>query len=138
MTENTSSSISESAPENTADQPQEHRPGWWGRRGKGAKAGIIVGVLAVIGAIAAKAQAGRAGGEGSLADTNTSTESATTGGSAVSAAGGPNEAAVFVAETGTKYHREGCDYLDSSKIPISLEEAKAQGYEPCSVCHPPG
>ena len=31
-------------------------------------------------------------------------------------------------------HREGCQYLRKSKIPISLSEAKAQGLEPCSKC----
>jgi len=35
-----------------------------------------------------------------------------------------------------KYHRDGCRYLSKSKIPISLSDAQAQGYEPCSVCRP--
>jgi len=45
--------------------------------------------------------------------------------------------AVYITESGTKYHRDGCRFLSKSKIAISLEEAKAQGYEPCSVCKPP-
>ena len=44
--------------------------------------------------------------------------------------------AVFVTNTGSKYHRDGCRYLSKSKIPISLSDAKS-GYEPCSVCNPP-
>lgn len=44
---------------------------------------------------------------------------------------------VYITETGDKYHQEGCRYLSKSKIAISLEEAKAQGYTPCSVCKPP-
>ena len=44
---------------------------------------------------------------------------------------------VYITASGTKYHREGCTYLSESKIPITLEEAKAKGYGPCSVCKPP-
>jgi micrococcal nuclease len=44
---------------------------------------------------------------------------------------------VYVTESGTKYHQAGCRYLSKSKIAISLQEAKAQGHEPCSVCKPP-
>lgn len=44
---------------------------------------------------------------------------------------------VYITKTGKKYHRAGCKYLARSQIPISLDEAKAQGYTPCSVCDPP-
>jgi len=43
---------------------------------------------------------------------------------------------VYITRTGKKYHRDGCRYLHS-RIPISLKEAKARGYEPCKVCNPP-
>lgn len=43
---------------------------------------------------------------------------------------------VYITRTGKKYHRDGCQYLRQSKIPISLEDAK-QYYTPCSVCNPP-
>ena len=43
---------------------------------------------------------------------------------------------VYVTKTGKKYHVESCRYLRSSKIPITLESAKSQGYDPCSVCSP--
>lgn len=42
---------------------------------------------------------------------------------------------VYVTNTGSKYHRDGCRTL-KSKIPISLDKAKAS-YEPCKVCNPP-
>jgi hypothetical protein len=42
---------------------------------------------------------------------------------------------VYVTNTGSKYHRAGCRYLKQSRIPISLEEAEAQGYSACSVCN---
>jgi len=45
---------------------------------------------------------------------------------------------VYITRTGEKYHRDGCRYLSESKIPISLKDAKARGYAPCSVCRPPG
>ena len=41
---------------------------------------------------------------------------------------------VYITRTGAKYHRDGCRYLKSSKIPISLTDAKKQ-YSPCSVCN---
>ena len=42
---------------------------------------------------------------------------------------------VYVTKTGTKYHKNGCKYLEKSKIEISLEKAK-KSYGPCSVCKP--
>ncbi len=44
---------------------------------------------------------------------------------------------VYITDTGEKYHRSGCRYLKKSKYAISLSDAKAQGYDPCSVCDPP-
>lgn len=44
---------------------------------------------------------------------------------------------VYITQTGSKYHMYGCRYLSKSKIAISLSNAKAQGYGPCSVCNPP-
>lgn len=42
---------------------------------------------------------------------------------------------VYVTETGTKYHKDGCRYLSQSKIKKKLSDAQAEGYEPCSVCY---
>lgn len=44
---------------------------------------------------------------------------------------------VYVTKTGKKYHLDGCRYLSNSKIPMSLSDANAAGYGPCSVCRPP-
>ena len=44
---------------------------------------------------------------------------------------------VYVTNTGKKYHLDGCRYLRQSRIPIKLEDAKREGYTPCSVCQPP-
>ncbi len=44
---------------------------------------------------------------------------------------------VYVTKTGKKYHVAGCKYLSKSQIPITLGDAKSEGYDPCSVCHPP-
>ncbi|WMJ81849.1 ComEC/Rec2 family competence protein [Clostridium sp. MB40-C1] len=45
--------------------------------------------------------------------------------------------AVYITNTGKKYHVNGCSSLKKSKISISLEKAKSQGYGPCGNCHPP-
>jgi micrococcal nuclease len=44
---------------------------------------------------------------------------------------------VYVTKTGTKYHRKGCQHLRKSSRAITLKEALAKGYEPCSRCKPP-
>ena len=46
------------------------------------------------------------------------------------------EKVVYITNSGSKYHAAGCRYLRKSKIEISLSDAQAQGYEPCSVCNP--
>lgn len=48
-----------------------------------------------------------------------------------------SQVSIFITKTGEKYHVEGCSGLSRSKIPITLKEAKAQGYGPCGLCHPP-
>ena len=48
-----------------------------------------------------------------------------------------DEIIVYITQSGSKYHTEECSHLSSSKIPITLSQAKQQGYEPCSVCDPP-
>ena len=50
---------------------------------------------------------------------------------------GINNITVYITETGKKYHRSTCDYLKKSSRAISLEDAKSQGYGPCSRCKPP-
>jgi hypothetical protein len=47
------------------------------------------------------------------------------------------EQTVYITKTGKKYHTATCRYLAKSKIPMSLKDAKAKGYTPCSVCRPP-
>jgi len=45
---------------------------------------------------------------------------------------------VYVTPKGAKYHLADCRTLKKSKdvSAITIEEAKAQGYEPCKVCKP--
>ena len=43
---------------------------------------------------------------------------------------------VYVTVSGTKYHRADCSFLRSSKIVMSLDEAKEKGYTACSRCNP--
>jgi micrococcal nuclease len=49
----------------------------------------------------------------------------------------PDELIVYVTKSGKKYHRQGCQYLSKSAIPLPLKEAIRKGYEPCSRCKPP-
>lgn len=42
---------------------------------------------------------------------------------------------VYVTKTGKKYHKDGCRYLNASKIKIRLGEAKGRGMTACSVCY---
>lgn len=55
---------------------------------------------------------------------------------AEAAAAEANAATVYVTDTGTKYHRAGCQYLKKSQHPMSKSSAQAQGYTPCSRCNP--
>ena len=66
------------------------------------------------------------------------TEQPTTVPKAQTQPSGSNETAsqtVYITKTGKKYHRAGCQYLKQSKISISLKDAKASGYTPCSKCY---
>lgn len=69
----------------------------------------------------------------------TKTSSASAGGGATSSSSSASSGGsgkVYVTKTGECYHRGDCRYLSSSKIPISLKDAKAR-YRPCGVCDPP-
>lgn len=61
-----------------------------------------------------------------------STETVTTD----NAADNVKDITVYITKSGGKYHADGCRYLSKSKIPISLSEAKGEGYTPCKVCKP--
>ncbi|MDR3148748.1 MAG: hypothetical protein LBT88_01840 [Oscillospiraceae bacterium] len=47
-----------------------------------------------------------------------------------------SESDVYITDTGSKYHRSSCRYLDESKYEVSLSWAISNGYEPCKVCKP--
>ncbi len=47
----------------------------------------------------------------------------------------PGTTVVFVTTYGEKYHRIGCPYLLSVHS-MTIREAEASGYKPCSRCHP--
>ena len=48
----------------------------------------------------------------------------------------PASVTVYVTKTGSKYHLGSCSYLRSSRIAISLTDAK-RSYSACSRCRPP-
>lgn len=73
------------------------------------------------------------------ASSGSSSGSSSSGGSSASvpaaySSSGDQSETVYVTDTGSKYHSAGCRYLKKSQIPISLSEAKRQGYTACSVC----
>lgn len=47
----------------------------------------------------------------------------------------PDDTIVYVTSTGTKYHRAGCSYLKSKRA-MTIQQAEARGYGPCSRCNP--
>lgn len=47
----------------------------------------------------------------------------------------PSDTVVYVTDTGSKYHRDGCSYL-KSKNKMTIQEAEQEGYGPCSRCDP--
>lgn len=46
------------------------------------------------------------------------------------------EVGVYITNSGSKYHRKNCSYLQSSKL-ITLKEAVDEKLTPCSRCNPP-
>lgn len=40
----------------------------------------------------------------------------------------------YVTQSGAKYHVASCSYLSKSKIAITMDRIKAEGYTPCSRC----
>ena len=55
--------------------------------------------------------------------------------SSTSNAQNTNSQMVWVGETGTKYHNQGCSTLKGKGHQITLQQALAEGREPCKVCH---
>lgn len=47
------------------------------------------------------------------------------------------DSAVYLTKTGSKYHTSSCDIIKRAENPkaVSLGEALAKGYEPCSLCN---
>lgn len=65
---------------------------------------------------------------------SSATNGSSSGASSSSAISEPQSVTVYITKTGSKYHRSGCQYLRKSCIPISLANAKSQGYTACSKC----
>lgn len=43
---------------------------------------------------------------------------------------------VYITDSGSKYHRQSCQYLAHSSYCVAISYAQNNGYEPCSRCHP--
>jgi len=44
----------------------------------------------------------------------------------------------YVTETGKKFHKKSCRFVQGSGIAIELKDAIGKGYAPCGVCKPGG
>ncbi len=44
----------------------------------------------------------------------------------------------YVTETGKKFHKKSCRFIQDSGIAIELKDAISKGYAPCGVCKPGG
>ncbi len=49
----------------------------------------------------------------------------------------PDPLIVHVTPSGKKYHAAGCRYLRAANDSMPLDDARASGFSPCSVCDPP-
>ena len=47
-----------------------------------------------------------------------------------------SDSVVYITNTGSKYHRDGCASLKKSKIKTDRDKAISEGYEPCKRCNP--
>jgi len=45
---------------------------------------------------------------------------------------------VYITKTGSKYHSQGCDYLDTRPYSTTVSNAEHAGFSPCKVCNPYG
>lgn len=96
--------------------------------------------------VSAKPYSGNASsGSSSASSGSSSVGSASKSSSAASSAGTANASplapttagemsSLYITNTGSKYHLDGCRHLNESQIPIDHGEAVAQGYEPCAWC----
>ncbi len=75
---------------------------------------------------------------GGVGDSSHPGRSAAGGEQARAQAPGDGDTLVYVTKSGRKYHRRGCVYLRKSCKAITLRDALARGYTPCSRCKPPG
>jgi len=99
---------------------------------------VAGGMTAAVVSITAKSMNRAANG---LADLIISIQCKVNGGTTASNGGGDGGGSsgttVCITKTCEKYHRGSCGHLSQSKIAISLADAKARGYDPCSVRKPP-
>lgn len=64
-----------------------------------------------------------------------STGSSSGSGSTTSSTSDTQSVTVYITNTGSKYHKNGCQYLRESKNAVTLTQAKSWGYTACSRCY---
>lgn len=71
----------------------------------------------------------------SSSSSSTSSVSTSSSQSTSTSSSSTNSQMVWVGETGTKYHNQDCRTLKGKGHQITLQQAQAEGREPCKVCH---
>ena len=71
----------------------------------------------------------------SPSSSSTSSSSKSSSQSTPTSSSNSNSQMVWVGETGTKYHNQGCRTLKGKGHQITLQQAQAEGRAPCKVCH---
>ena len=77
------------------------------------------------------------GSSGSYRPYSSSGASGSSNSSSTSSSVSNSGTTVYVTDTGSKYHRYGCQYLRESCHGMTLSKAKQAGYTACSRCDPP-
>ena len=68
-------------------------------------------------------------------ENSTTTTSSEISNSSDNTSNSKNSQMVWVGDSGTKYHNEGCRTLKGNGHQITLQQALAEEREPCKVCH---
>lgn len=79
---------------------------------------------------AAQSKPSSSGSSGSVSSGTSSGSSGTT-----SSTIDTQSVTVYITNTGSKYHKNGCQYLRESKNAVTLTQAKSWGYTACSRCY---
>ena len=73
--------------------------------------------------------------EAALAVYSSGSSGSSSSGGTTSSTSDTQSVTVYITNTGSKYHKNGCQYLRESKNAVTLTQAKSWGYTACSRCY---